>query len=170
MSVHDTRKAAEELQVPFKAAAWCRVRYLRNRLRQNAADQEFFDVFTASGRPWDSDSVTVSSRLMTIDELVAAARELHTLARLVNGAERQKERISDEQIEIARSVPVNTLVEFVRGKARAWCHEDRNPSMFFGTRANVAVCPVCDKKFGPIDVLMSRDGLTFIDAVKQLAA
>lgn len=78
--------------------------------------------------------------------------------------------ITDEMIAAARECPINELVEFTRGKSKCWLHDDNNPSMYHGTRTNTAVCPVCDKKLGPIDVLMTRDGYSFVDAVKQLNA
>lgn len=76
--------------------------------------------------------------------------------------------INDSDIEQARAFPVDQLIDFKRGKSIAFCHPDKNPSLFHGFRNNVAVCPVCDRKFGAIDILMERDGYSFIDAVKQL--
>lgn len=76
--------------------------------------------------------------------------------------------ITDEMIARAKSFPVDKLIDFTRGKCHAFCHEDKNPSMFHGTRLNLAVCPVCDKKFDPIAILMQRDGMSFIAAVKEL--
>ena len=78
--------------------------------------------------------------------------------------------ITDDQIATARAYPIDRLIKFHRGKATAPCHEDRNPSMYHGTRKNVAVCPVCDKKWGPIDWLMEIEGKTFVEAVRELAA
>jgi hypothetical protein len=97
-------------------------------------------------------------------------KELKRMTTAINPVQTPKPgAITDEMIERAREYPVENLVEFVRGKAKAWCHDDRNPSMFHGTRNNIVVCPVCDKKFGPIDVLVTRDGMTFRDAVLTLA-
>lgn len=76
--------------------------------------------------------------------------------------------ITDEMIATARAYPVDKLVVFHRGKCNAWCHDDRHPSMYHGTRINAACCPVCNKSFDPIAVLMTRDGMSFINAVKEL--
>ena len=76
--------------------------------------------------------------------------------------------ISEDDIYTARAVTVDKLIKFNRGKAVAFCHEDKNPSMFHATRKNLAICPVCDRMFGPIDILIERDGMTFIEAVKYL--
>ena len=77
--------------------------------------------------------------------------------------------ITDSDIEVARHYPVEKLIEFKHGKATAFCHDDRSPSLFHGTRFNIAVCPVCAMKFGAIDILIQRDGYSFKDAVKHLA-
>jgi hypothetical protein len=79
-----------------------------------------------------------------------------------------KPDITEDMIETARRHPITSLIEFKRGKAVAFCHADRNPSMFHATRLNLAICPVCDKKFNPIDVLIERDGYSFKSAVKEL--
>ena len=77
--------------------------------------------------------------------------------------------ITDADIEAARTYPVDSLVEIVRGKTRAWCHNDTVPSAFHATRTNRIICPVCNnRKFNAVDILMSRDGYSFIDAVKAL--
>jgi len=77
--------------------------------------------------------------------------------------------ITDEMIESARQYPVDQLVEFIKGKATAFCHNDRKPSMYHATRLNRCNCPVCGKSFDPIGVLVERDGVSFKDAVKQLS-
>lgn len=76
--------------------------------------------------------------------------------------------ITDSDVEQARAYPVDQLIKFTRGKATAFCHADKSPSMFHGFRLNLACCPVCDRTFNPIDVLVHRDGYNFIDAVKEL--
>ena len=78
------------------------------------------------------------------------------------------DEITPEMITAARGVPITELVEFVRGKAMCWSHPDKRPSMFHGTKFNIVVCPVCDKKFDTIGVLMKRDGYSFVDAVRSL--
>jgi len=76
--------------------------------------------------------------------------------------------ITPDMIQDAKNVPIESLVEFKNGQALAWCHPDKKPSLFHGTRRNIAVCPVCDEKFDTIKVLMSRDGYSFVDAVRSL--
>jgi hypothetical protein len=82
---------------------------------------------------------------------------------------RKTDSITDDDIDRARHHPITNLIEFKRGKATAFCHEDNNPSMFHATRLNLAICPVYDKRFNSIDVLMDRDAMTFKNAVSYLA-
>lgn len=76
--------------------------------------------------------------------------------------------ITDEMVAQARDYPIEQLVDFNKRKAMAWCHDDSNPSLTLWKKGNKAVCWPCDKKFGPIDVMMQRDGHSFVDAVKIL--
>lgn len=168
MTVSEIRAKADEFGIPFKSAAWSRCRYLQDRLRWHAQDLQIFDDFLNSEDEWDYPAILLEMRIKAFNA-VSAERELQILTKLVNGLE-HKGKITEEQIEQAKTTPVTNVIEFHRGKATAWCHEDRNPSLYHGTRKNVAVCPVCDKKFNAVDVLMDRDGLTFVEAVLQLAA
>ena len=76
--------------------------------------------------------------------------------------------ITDAQLEIARNTPVETLIEFVNGKAKAFCHDDSRPSLTHWKQGNRAVCWPCNKNFDPIAILMERDGMSFKRAVKTL--
>jgi len=82
--------------------------------------------------------------------------------------EDHKDKVTDDMIQQAREVDVSTVIEFTRGKAVAFCHDDNNPSMFHAKRKGLACCPVCNRYFDAIQVLMDRDGLPFFTAVKQL--
>lgn len=80
-----------------------------------------------------------------------------------------RDDITDHDIEAARNYPIDQLISFDRaGKAIAFCHEDRNPSLSWLKKWNKAKCWPCDKTFDSIAVLMERDGYSFVDAVKQL--
>lgn len=83
-------------------------------------------------------------------------------------AKESSNSLTDEMIEIARDFPIEDLVDFQRGKAYSWCHQDTRPSLCHWRKANKATCFVCDKKFDSIAVLMERDGYSFIDAVRAL--
>lgn len=76
--------------------------------------------------------------------------------------------VTDEMIDAARNHPITNLIDFSRGNAVAFCHEDKRPSMFHAKRIGKAACPVCNKYFNAVDVLIERDGYSFIDAVRAL--
>lgn len=78
--------------------------------------------------------------------------------------------IDDEMIERARNYPVDQLITFKNGKTHCFAHVDKSPSMFFGFRKNIAVCPVCNKAWNAISILVDRDGLNFKEAVKDLCS
>jgi hypothetical protein len=79
--------------------------------------------------------------------------------------------ITDEMIEQARNIPVTEVVQFNRfGKAHAWCHQDRNPSLTYMTRTGLAWCAACGKYHDAIGVLMTRDNLSFHEAIRTLIA
>ena len=77
--------------------------------------------------------------------------------------------VTPQMIAQARDVPVDTLIEFVRGKARCPFHDDKVPSLFYGTRTNRAVCPSgCNDSWDSIGLTMKLNDLSFYDAVRRL--
>lgn len=77
-------------------------------------------------------------------------------------------KLTEEMIDNARNTSTKEVIDYKRGKAYAWCHEDKNPSLTYMSRTGLAWCPACDIYFDAIKVLMERDKLSFPDAVKQL--
>jgi len=77
-------------------------------------------------------------------------------------------QITDEMIAQARAYPVEQLVDFTKGKAMAWCHEDKRPSLSWWKKGNSCTCFVCGKRFNPIDIMVERDNMSFVNAVKYL--
>lgn len=144
---HHIRKAAKDMGIAYSEAVNARCRFLADRIA------DFLDY---------GDPVSVALAWKDIDEVVALKK---TLARKIIPI---NDRITDEMIEAARQVPVDSLVEFSHGKARCFNHEDNNPSAFHATRTNTVGCPVCCKHWDSIGVLMTRDGYTFQDAVRRL--
>lgn len=169
MSVHQVRKAAEEMGVPFKVAAWCRCRYLTERIRQQAEDVKSFSIFIQSGDAWDAETVALHMRLLIPSEVVSAEKELQALTLLINGHER-KQAITDGQIQTARDYPIDRIITFHKGLALAPCHADKSPSLHWDRKRNRAHCFVCGKSFSGLDYLIEFEGLKFVDAVLQLAA
>jgi hypothetical protein len=76
--------------------------------------------------------------------------------------------ITDEMIQAARDYPFEELINFVRGKAQCFNHEDKDPSMQYYKNTNTAFCFSCNKVFNPIDFMMIKEGMTFKEAVIRL--
>lgn len=151
----------EDFEVSRSYALGCRRKYLTRRLWD--IEDELKEWVR---RPWENGwtiAFLVYHAAGLLQERGEIEKEFRAIERLID-----PDRITDEMIETARRYPVMNLVEFYRGKATAWCHDDRRPSLYHGTRNNIVVCPVCDKKFNPIDILIHRDGMSFTEAVKRL--
>jgi hypothetical protein len=151
MKGYQIKKDAEEFGINIDSAIRMRIRYLLQVIDQ------------WPGYIADGGEIPPLDVWQAFDEIVDLQRYGKNSTRV-----QRPDAITDDMIAQAKAYPVETLVEFTRGKTKAFCHPDKNPSAFHGTRTNRIVCPVCDKKFGPIDILMERDGMTFIEAVKQL--
>lgn len=79
-----------------------------------------------------------------------------------------RNEVTPEMKQRAKAHPVTNLIQFEKGKALAFCHTDKTPSLTYYAKKNLATCFVCNKRFDPIDVLMLRDGYTFHDAIRAL--
>lgn len=159
-------KAADEMGVNRTTAINSRLSYLRSELGSKV--DVYVDMVVSVLDEPEQDFALYDRKLTAMfADIDKAKREMNNLKRRTRNKPAANE-ITDDMIERARLYPVELLVEFKRGKARAWCHDDRNPSAFHGTRTNTVQCPVCARGFGPIDVLMDRDGCSFAEAVRQL--
>ena len=104
-------------------------------------------------------------------EFARLKRELERLRIAESGKFKNKSpgKIDEEMILQAKETLIETVVDFdCNGKSMAFCHPDKHPSLHWNREANRAHCFPCGKSFNAIDVLIDRDGFTFIDAVKQL--
>lgn len=144
-------KTADLFGISHSKAIRYRLKYLANQVALNCA--------YIQGK---TNAPPMKSIPECFDEIVSLCKRRDNLGKKIKGT------VTDDMIEAASNYPVERLVELVRGKTKAWCHEDKNPSAYHGTRTNTIVCPVCDKKFNAIQILMIRDGKTFFDAVKEL--
>lgn len=153
---------AKEMEVPRQFAVTARQRFITSRM--DAIDAELDKLM-----PWlENGGINAAFVEPEICDLLIEKCRLFKEAHYMKTKMDKIQTITDDMIDQARRYPVDRLVEFKRGKATAWCHEDRNPSLYHGTRTNTAVCPVCDLKFGPIDILTKRDGMSFKNAVRSL--
>ncbi len=77
--------------------------------------------------------------------------------------------LTREEIKRAREYPVDKLIDFDRaGRATAWCHDDKKPSLTLNKRHNRAHCFCCATSFNPIDIRMHHADLPFYEAVRSL--
>lgn len=86
---------------------------------------------------------------------------------------KKKGPISDammNDIERAKSVPIDSLIRFDRGrKAKSlWKKDERTPSMHYYPKSNRVKCFATGNHGDAIDVVMLRDNVTFKEAVDYL--
>jgi len=153
-SIHQIRLRAEEFGVSMNAALIMRERFLRSELAMwDLYEEELVDPL---GPIFYGDRQQIEKELGALEE----ARTPITV---------RDDTVTPEMVERARSVPVDTLIEFKHGKAHCPFHDDKVPSMFYGTRANRAVCPSgCNDSWDSIAIVQRMDGLSFHDAVRKL--
>lgn len=153
MSYYNTIKIANEMGIPVRQAISKRKSYLLSLIKEEKKTfNEQKDALNACFI-WN---------------------QIRKMYKEITYLEQFKERdstyeINDKRIEQANNFPVDSLIEFKNGRCEAFCHESDSYSMSHNIKANRAHCFVCNKSFSPIDILMQRDGLTFIEAVKQLS-
>jgi hypothetical protein len=82
--------------------------------------------------------------------------------------QREKPGIDGDTVAIARSVPVDTLLEFQGGYTHCLWHIEDNPSLHYHQKSNRVKCFSCGKGGDAIDVVMKRDGLNFKESVRLL--
>ena len=95
------------------------------------------------------------------------AEEISLLFKAAQSSPVATSDITPEQIQAARQFPIQQLIHFEKGKAYAWCHQDKRPSLTL--YKNKAKCWPCNKTYDTIGVLMERDKMSFKDAVRRLS-
>ncbi len=144
VSEWEIRQNASKFDVSYKAA-------LRMKLRFAAeAAQVWIEVFEPMAWRWLENIIKLQQMIARADIKLPA------------------NEVTDAMIEQARERDIRSVVDFSKGKATAWCHEDKNPSLTYMSRTNTAWCASCGKYFDSIGVLMNRDGLSFRSAVREL--
>ena len=149
MKVYQIKQAANEFEIKPKAALEMRDRYLREELNK-----------------WPDyiEGLVNEMPALSVDEILEELEANKKAATEVT----YKDSITEEMIAQARDYPVEALIDFSKGKALAWCHEDHSPSLSHWKAGNRATCFPCGRQFNAIDILVERDGYTFIGAVKEL--
>ena len=144
----ETFRQAKEFKINKLAAARVRARYLF----------EWIEMFLESETELGNE--LTKQALEEIEYLYRNAYHEHKPT---------KDTITEYEIQKAKQYPINQLIEFDRqGKAIAWCHNDKRPSLMWNKKNNTAKCYPCGKTFDAIEVLRERDGIKFLDAVRRL--
>lgn len=165
MRLSETLKAATEMETDPMWAVARRLSYLAGR---------YFDLKIEMQEDAEYEAVNELEELIWAEHIIASAHEVSLIRReqksLQNWVERSKKKqvISDDDVANARNYPIDQLIEFNRGKVACPFHEDKNPSAYHGTKTNRLVCPVCNETWSALDILVKRDGINFVEAVKQL--
>lgn len=148
-------RIAREMGLSFSYVIDCRIRYLESQ----------FDIW----RNWqgDVDDVDIAHiwAWQAHDEIL---KLVELKKRYSQRQAKKEEQITDTMIQAARDYPITQLIDFNRGKALAFCHADKNPSLSYDSKRNKAHCFVCDKDYDSIAILMERDNITFPQAVRAL--
>lgn len=146
----DTFHMASLFDISREDAVACRIRYLRKDIR-------LYNKYKSPITIWWKGEAQVE-----IEKLQLRLAEL--------AEENNTNEITNSMISYARNVDITKVVDFSRGKALAFCHMDKNPSLNHYKEKNRAHCFTCGKSFDTIAVLMERDGFTFPEAVRYLNA
>ena len=156
---------AEFMGVDVKVAMTARVKYLAEKrdalledINRNEDEILFNDDINDETRAFLSVSVENDKR-----ETSKLTREIRAYTQLPREGE-----VTDDMIAAARNYPIENLIEFKGGRWKAFCHDSDSFSVAKARTGNYIFCHVCGKTFDSIQVLIERDGYSFIDAVKQL--
>lgn len=167
MRIYENIKAAENMGLHRSYAIQKRMAFLtEKKLEIGELIEWWTGMFLKEWASEIDEEFCFSVVCSLMDENSKIEKEIEVVKRMTG---QPTSEIDDAMIESARRVPVDRIVEFKRRKATAWCHMDKNPSLVLLDRLGIAWCPVCDKKFDAIGVLMTRDGMDFKDAVKELS-
>ena len=85
-----------------------------------------------------------------------------------NNAMATKGDIDNDMILLARSIPIDSLIDFEHGSAKCLWHEDAEPSLKFRTSTNRIKCFACGASEDAVGLVMKRDGVSFVESVRYL--
>ena len=99
---------------------------------------------------------------------------IYYLLNLLPPSRSVNQRITSEQIEQAKNIPLASLIPSVKragvGSYKATCpfHEDKKPSLSITESKNLWYCFVCCIGGTPITYVQKTENLGFVEAVKKL--
>jgi hypothetical protein len=152
MRPYQIEQQAKDMEISFNSACAMRIRYLFALI---ASWNDYIDEQIPTMPP------------STIMDAISEICDIRIYQQKLKKGQ-LKPGITNEHIQQARDYPIEKIIEFERGLSIAFCHTDKRPSLTLDRKRNRAHCFPCDKDFSALDVLIERDGLSFLDAVKQL--
>jgi hypothetical protein len=152
MKVHEIYTIAKSFGILPESALSMRIRYLKDRIQDYKDDAE------------------TDYRLLAWWILVDLNEMLELKKYLYHEIEKRENNITADMISRAKSTPVETIIDFKRGKTRCISpdHADRNPSAYYASRNNTLQCPVCNKGWDAIACYQYMFNCDFKTAVKSL--
>ena len=149
---YDLRKEAKDLGVPYRLV-------VDQRIQEILLEMEKWEDYMEE----KTNHIPYSTYLGCLEEIIELKNSLRK--KLLEN----KDRITDEMKEKAKNYPVDSLIDFQRGMALCFNHAEKTPSLHYNAASNTCHCfGGCNKTFDSIEILMVRDGFSFIDAVKEL--
>lgn len=162
--IQEIQKKAEEFGVPYQWAIDSKRRHL-----QGEADfyTECIDR-TIMAIPGSSLSTIAYYHSFLANHTLRRRKFLDLLWLLDNPVKASEHSVTEEQIEVARQSPVESLLPNPVKHHRTQCfnHEDRHPSM--QVNETYVYCHVCCKSWDSIAITMAVHGHDFRSAVKWL--
>ena len=153
MRLDELKKVADEFGLIMQSVIKIRLRYLQLLL-----------VDWISYIDEETNSIPALTFTKIIDEMIIFRNYTEMTKKSIS-----IESITNDMIQQAREYPIEKMIEFVNGRAIAFCHTDKTPSLVLDRKRNRAHCFPCGKDFNAVDVKIERDGYKFIDAVKYLS-
>lgn len=156
--------AAEQFSINIQTAVNMRVRYLEDMIETHEANLAIMEANSTT--PVEFEFIDLMTEKLGKD--IRSAR--YQLKSLQRRGKTEEGEITADMIAQAKSYPIESLISFDRsGKALAFCHNDKQPSLTLHKGHNRATCWPCgQKRYDPIDILVLRDGMKFSDAVRSL--
>lgn len=149
------KKTAEEFGISIKSAIEMRLRYLVNLAGQ-----------------WDDYIYEKTNDIPELN-LPKIFKEIDVLRRFdqrLSRGETLKQDVTDEMIEAAKAVPMDTLFDFSRGRTKCPFHGSKDNDLSWHKASNTVRCfGACGKSWDTIAVIMETQSMDFLAAVKYLA-
>jgi hypothetical protein len=102
-----------------------------------------------------------------LQEIVKEIIKLQGKTIFLKHPEKSKNTITPDMIERARVYPFTELIEFRNKQTLCPFHNDKTPSMYL-YKDNRVYCFGCNRGWDTIGFIVERDGLSFVEAVRQL--